>query len=62
MAFLLKVKPPTVNQWVRLIKQIPAERCVEIEKLVSSKVICEELRPDIDWGYLRNSSKKEKCA
>lgn len=68
LAFLLSIKPPTVNQWVRLVKQIPAERCPEIEKLVVGKVICEELRPDVDWAYLRNSAipkqerKKEDAA
>jgi DNA-binding transcriptional regulator YdaS (Cro superfamily) len=60
LAFLLNIRPPTVNQWVHLVKQIPAERCPEIEKLVNSKVICEELRPDVDWAYLRNSGEKIK--
>jgi DNA-binding transcriptional regulator YdaS (Cro superfamily) len=55
MARLLNVRPPTVNQWVHLVKQIPAERCPEIEKLTNGVVRCEELRPDIDWAYLRST-------
>lgn len=58
LASLLHIKPPTVNQWVKLVKKIPAERCPEIEKLVSSKVLSEELRPDVDWSYIRNSQSK----
>lgn len=55
MARLLNVKPPTVNQWIHCVKQIPAERCPEIEKAVNGAVTCEELRPDVDWAYLRSS-------
>lgn len=65
LAALLRIKPPTVNQWIKLVKQIPAKRCPEIEKLVSSKVLSEELRPDVDWSYIRNSEPKpdsEKAA
>jgi DNA-binding transcriptional regulator YdaS (Cro superfamily) len=55
MARLLNMKPPTINQWIHLVKQIPAERCPEIEKLTNGTVKCEELRPDIDWAYLRST-------
>lgn len=55
MARLLNVKPPTVNQWVHLVKQIPAERCPKIERFTHGAVTCEELRPDVDWAYLRGS-------
>lgn len=51
----LGVSPPTINQWVSGIRPIPAERCLEIEKLTGGAVICEELRPDIDWAYLRGT-------
>ncbi len=56
MAELLGVKPPTVNQWVHLVKKIPAERCVLIEKLTHGKVKCEDLRSDVDWSYLRGAA------
>jgi DNA-binding transcriptional regulator YdaS (Cro superfamily) len=31
----------------------PAEHCPAIERATRRAVRCEELRPDIDWGYLR---------
>ncbi|EJF7775770.1 TPA: helix-turn-helix domain-containing protein [Morganella morganii] len=55
MAKNLGVSSPTVNQWVKGIRQIPAERCPEIEKVTLGEVRCEDLRPDIDWTYLRGS-------
>ncbi|MCW5600431.1 helix-turn-helix domain-containing protein [Nitrosomonas sp.] len=58
MARILGVKPPTVNQWVHLVKPIPAERCPEIEKATLGAVRCEELRPDVDWAYLRGTMTK----
>lgn len=53
LARLLNVKSPTVNQWIFLRRKIPAKRCPEIERLVDGRVICEQLRPDINWSYLR---------
>lgn len=41
VAFWLHNKPPTI------------ERCIQIEKLTAGQVRCEELRPDVDWAYLR---------
>jgi len=29
---------------------------IEIEKATEGQVTCEELRPDVDWAYLRNSA------
>ncbi|EPL7197429.1 transcriptional regulator [Klebsiella michiganensis] len=53
MSRSLGVSSPTVNQWTTGTRQIPAERCLEIEKATAGTVTCEELRPDIDWAYLR---------
>ncbi|CDG13195.1 phage protein [Serratia marcescens subsp. marcescens Db11] len=55
MARLLGVSAPTINQWINGIRQIPAERCPEIEKATSGAVTCEQLRPDVDWTYLRGT-------
>ncbi|AJE99619.1 transcriptional regulator [Pandoraea apista] len=55
LARLLGVSPPTVNQWVSGARQVPAERCPAIEKATGGAVTCEELRPDVDWAYLRGS-------
>ena len=55
MSRSLGVSPPTVNQWTTGVRQIPAERCLEIEKVTNGTVTCEELRPDVDWKYLRGT-------
>lgn len=55
LAKALGVTPPTVHQWLRGQRPIPAERCPAIERLTNRTVTCEALRPDVDWGYLRGS-------
>lgn len=55
----LGVRSVMLSQWRYGIKQVPAERCIEIERATSGAVRCEELRPDIDWGYLRASASIE---
>ena len=56
LASALNVTPPTVNQWVHAGRPIPAERCPAIERLTDGLVRCEDLRPDVDWAYLRGTS------
>jgi DNA-binding transcriptional regulator YdaS (Cro superfamily) len=55
LARLIGVATPTVNQWVKLKRPIPAVRCPAIERATSGLVRCEDLRPDVDWGFLRNT-------
>jgi DNA-binding transcriptional regulator YdaS (Cro superfamily) len=55
LARILSVSPPTVNQWITGNRPIPLERCIEIEKATERQVRCEELRPDLDWAYLRGT-------
>jgi DNA-binding transcriptional regulator YdaS (Cro superfamily) len=43
-----------VHQW--RLTRVPAEYCPRIERLTreaGEAVTCEELRPDIEWGVLR---------
>lgn len=56
MSRYLGVSSPTINQWTTGVRQIPAERCPEIEKVTKGEVTCEELRPDVDWAFLRGTS------
>lgn len=56
------VRSVMLSQWRYGIKQVPAERCPEIEKATDGVVRCEELRPDIDWGYLRATDCTAKAA
>ena len=50
------VTPVLISQWANGHRSVPAERCPAIEKATSGEVTCEELRPDVDWAYLRGAS------
>lgn len=54
LAVALGVTRAAVWQWKEDGRQVPAEHCIAIEKLTAGTVRCEELRPDLDWAYLRN--------
>ena len=56
LAKALGITPSAVNQWVTGHKPIPAERCPAIERATNGAVKCEDLRPDVDWAYLRQSA------
>lgn len=58
LAAVLKVTAPTVNQWIIGKRPIPAERCPAIERATEGAVRCEDLRPDVDWPYLRGTERK----
>jgi len=51
--------PAMVHQWINGIRPISAERCIDIERVTSGGVTCEELRPDLAerWAYLRGTEK-----
>jgi len=55
LARILSVKPPSVSGWIS--NRVPAERCPAIEKATGGQVTCEQLRPDMDWAYLRAGEK-----
>ena len=56
LASALGVKQPTVSEWLTGDRQVPAERCPEIERATGGAVRCEELRPDVAWDVLREQS------
>ena len=62
LARLIGIATPTVNQWVKQKRPIPAERCPTIEKATNGAVRCEDLRPDVDWAYLRATNCQAKQA
>ena len=45
-----------INQWKSGVRQVPASRCPDIERATNGAVTCEELRPDVNWGYLRGTA------
>ena len=56
LATLLGVTPSAVHQWVKGVREVPAERCPEIEAATGGQVTCEQLRPDVRWSVLRQQS------
>jgi len=58
LARLLGVAPPTVSQWASGVRPVPAERCPAIERATGGAVTCEELRPDVDWQFIRGTPTK----
>ncbi|MBJ2155283.1 YdaS family helix-turn-helix protein [Variovorax sp. IB41] len=55
LAELIGVASSTPGMWA-FRKKVPAEHCPAIER--ETGVRCEELRPDVPWEVLRNSSKR----
>lgn len=49
-----------VSQWKLPGRQIPADYCPTIERITNGEVRCEDLRPDMDWAYLRQSAAGKK--
>jgi DNA-binding transcriptional regulator YdaS (Cro superfamily) len=45
-----------VSNWLKR-ENVPAEYCPAIEKATKGEVRCEQLRPDVDWRYLRGTKR-----
>ena len=52
LAVAMHLKPQVVNNWLKR-GRVPADHCPAIERVTDGKITCEELRPDVDWAYLR---------
>lgn len=59
LAVAIGISPVVISQWKTCARPIPSEHCIEIERATEGVVRCEDLRPDIDWGYLRASASIE---
>ena len=59
MARLIGVSPPTINQWIKGDRPVPAERCPAVERATRGVIRCEDLRPDVDWSVLRTPAKRK---
>lgn len=55
LAKKLGVPAPLLSQWRTGCRVVPACRCPDIERETGGIVRCEDLRPDVDWGYVRAS-------
>lgn len=52
-SFVASIHAPSIHAvkaW-RRANSVPADYCPKIERLTG--VLCERLRPSVDWGYLR---------
>ena len=56
LAGLLDVTQPTISEWLRGERPIPADRCTEIEQATHGAVTCEELRSDVQWARIPDKS------
>lgn len=56
----INIKPIAISRWALGRRQVPADRCPDIEQATGGAVTCEEMRPDINWAILRKSSKKPR--
>lgn len=61
LAKSLGLAPQVVNNWIRR-GNVPAEYCPAIERATGSLITCEQLRPDVDWAYLRGTRCEDKKA
>lgn len=52
----LGIPAPLLSQWKTGERRVPAERCPLIERATNGAVRCEDLRPDVDWAYLRGTA------
>lgn len=51
-----------IHQWANGKRRVPAEHCPAIERATDGAVRCEELRPDVDWAFLRKTCRMKKAA
>ena len=61
LARAIGVFPQTVHNWM-VRGRVPAEHCPAIERETAGQVTCEQLRPDVDWGYLRATRCEQQAA
>lgn len=42
------------------VRGVPVEKCPDVERACDGVVRCEELRPGVNWTYLRGTSRAGK--
>lgn len=56
----IKITPWALCKWN--FEKIPEDRCLPIEKFTNGQVKAEELRPDINWVYIRSTKNSNQIA
>lgn len=59
LAEALSVSPQAITNWKA--RGVPVDRCIDIERATNGTVRCEDLRPDVDWAYLRGTDCPQEC-
>lgn len=54
LAAALSISPQVVSNWHRR-GNVPADYCPAIERATNGAVRCEDLRPDVEWAYIRST-------
>lgn len=60
LARAIGITPWAVSKWDR--RKPPKERCLAIEQATKGIITAEQLRPDLNWAYIRNQEKELKNA
>ena len=55
LGWALKLSGNAPSMW-KARNRVPAEHCPAIERVTKGAVRCEDLRPDVDWGVLREQA------
>lgn len=56
LATAIGVSQPTVSEWLRGERPIPAALCCAIEDFTGGLVACEELRADLCWSRIADAA------
>lgn len=54
------ITPWALSKWN--FNKIPEERCLAIEKITHYEVKAEQLRPDINWDFVRSTENSNKSS
>jgi DNA-binding transcriptional regulator YdaS (Cro superfamily) len=60
LARKLGVAPVLISQWRTGRRPVPAKHCPIIERITNRQVRCEDLCPDVDWGFIRGTAPADK--
>lgn len=55
----LGITPWALSKWN--FNKIPEERCLSIEEITQKEVKAEQLRPDINWSFVRSTKNSNKA-
>ncbi|WP_110974755.1 transcriptional regulator [Acinetobacter sp. WCHAc060042] len=55
----LGITPWALSKWN--FDKIPEERCLSIEEITQKEVKAEQLRPDINWTFVRSTKNSNKA-